>query len=64
MEETPWLKTIGLWRPSLSFSKSTSSPKVPNVAQKEGDVMFLGFLLCTKYELNNNIFVRGQDKGC
>jgi len=26
--------------------------------------MFLGFLLCTKYELNNITFVKGKGKGC
>ena len=30
---------------------------------KKGDVMFLGFLLCEKYELNNITFVKGKDKG-
>jgi hypothetical protein len=39
-------------------------PKVPKVTQKGGDVLFLEFLLCAKYELNNIIFVKGQDKGC
>jgi hypothetical protein len=38
--------------------------KVPNNSQEGGDVMFLGFLLCAKYELNNDIFVKGKDKGC
>jgi hypothetical protein len=64
MEKRLCLKTIGLWRPSAPFSNSKTWTKVSNVAQKKGDVRFLGFLLCANYELNNITFVKGQDKGC
>jgi hypothetical protein len=63
MEERIWLKKIGLWRPSAPLSNSTTLPKVPNVAQKRGDILIFGFVLCANYELNNITFVKGKGTG-
>jgi hypothetical protein len=63
MEYRHGLNTIGLWRPDISFSNSMNWPKVPNISQEGGGIMFLGFLLCEKYELSNNIFLQGKDNG-